>query len=72
MYSAAIVAAREDGTQSSLRMLRNVTVTFWTTFPLIWLAVQVRCWPCWPCCRSAGAGLARERCLRGVQGCCSA
>lgn len=40
--SAAIKEAREDGAQTSLRMLRNVTVVFWSVFPFIWVLVQVR------------------------------
>lgn len=40
MYSAGIREAREDA-QTSLRMLRNVTVIFWTAFPVVWVLVQV-------------------------------
>ncbi|PSC67347.1 Non-motile and phage-resistance [Micractinium conductrix] len=41
MYSAGIREAREEGAQTSLRMLRNITVLFWTVFPVVWLLVQV-------------------------------
>ena len=41
MYSAGIREARENSAQTSLRMLRNVTVLFWTLFPIVWLLVQV-------------------------------
>ncbi|KAL4447416.1 hypothetical protein ABPG75_004635 [Micractinium tetrahymenae] len=41
MYSAGIQEAREDGAQTSLRMLRNVTVIFWTAFPVVWVLVQL-------------------------------
>lgn len=42
MYGAAIKEAGADGTQTSLRILRNITVVFWSVFPLVWVLVQVR------------------------------
>lgn len=40
--SAGIREARETGTQTSLRTLRNFTLSFWTFFPCVWVLVQVR------------------------------
>ena len=43
MFSSAVAEARGDaGAQRSLRALRGFTVTFWTVFPLIWAAVQLK------------------------------
>lgn len=39
--SAGIREARETGTQTSLRTLRNFTLSFWTFFPCVWVLVQV-------------------------------
>jgi hypothetical protein len=57
MYSAGIREARENSAQTSLRMLRNVTVLFWTLFPIVWLLVQVCVCgrACMRVCLAAGA-----------------
>ena len=47
MHTAAIGEGREAGTRAALRWMRNLTVTFWSVFPLIWAAVQVRGGPRW-------------------------
>ncbi|PRW60699.1 hybrid sensor histidine kinase response regulator [Chlorella sorokiniana] len=41
MYSAGIREARETGAQTSLRTLRNFTLSFWTFFPCVWVLVQL-------------------------------
>ena len=33
-------AAQDEGTRTSLRWLRNFTVSFWSFFPLVWCLVQ--------------------------------
>lgn len=56
--SAGIKEARETGTQTSLRTLRNFTLSFWTFFPCVWVLVQVGncsifhllCCACCACC----------------------